>query len=343
MPRTYKKERGIMKYKRGFLPIDREELESKDWLSQKFTKSQAKIDLKGMAFYFDKVIDFRGERIEIPRAHLLTSIRKLTIRWKWNRRTVTRFLNDLEENKSAIVQTKTYRYTIIEVKNYQLNNSAPLNSKKCTTEISSLKETNLEQEKSKVHHTKQKSAPLTFHSKKNIKNKPPIVPHEFKKKSGGNFEKKYSEETNQHWFCQLSKETKDRFLNIKKLYVGVRLEKGKIKNNQFAYESSLTDKLKTFFYQGPDAIEVFLKSLEVEVSHWKKIKKTKSESEHIQQIWVENTIGGADMIMNSRDPENDPRFLIKVEYGKMKYYLNDTKKEPEVQEFPDKRALVNAS
>ena len=77
-----------MGQKTSFFTIDRKLLEDDLWLAEPFTKGQAWLDLIGRASYKD------GEKAK--RGEILTSERELAERWKWTRKKVQCFLQNLE-------------------------------------------------------------------------------------------------------------------------------------------------------------------------------------------------------------------------------------------------------
>jgi len=80
---------------------------------RRFTKYEAWIDLILHASYKDHVCG----GIRVQRGQLLTSIVRLAKDWKWNRRTVSRYLKCLEYG-SDICTAKTNRFTLITICKY---------------------------------------------------------------------------------------------------------------------------------------------------------------------------------------------------------------------------------
>lgn len=77
------------------------------------------IDMLLMANYMDKKIMFDGKVETIPRGSFITSMVKLSGRWKMDRGTVKRFL-DLLQNDGMITYTCNSRRTAITIVNYSV-------------------------------------------------------------------------------------------------------------------------------------------------------------------------------------------------------------------------------
>ena len=102
---------------KGFFNIDRELLESSAWLSEKFTKGQAWVDLIGLARWKDGTIVIKGNYIEAKRGQLHHSQLSLSKRWKWSRNKVRKYLFELEKVQQ-IEQQKNNVTTCITIVNY---------------------------------------------------------------------------------------------------------------------------------------------------------------------------------------------------------------------------------
>lgn len=83
-------------------------LDSDLWLSEKFTRGQAWIDLVGLANHSVGHVRIRGIKIDVCRGQCAWSEEQLALRWKWSRGKVRRFLKELticgkiEHKKSAV-------------------------------------------------------------------------------------------------------------------------------------------------------------------------------------------------------------------------------------------------
>lgn len=101
----------------GRFTIDRKIKDNPVWQDKPFAKGQAWIDIICRANYQDSKLLFGNEVIDVKRSAFVTSEYKLSRDWGWDRSTVRRFLKYLE-SEEMINQTKTLRYTVIEVLNY---------------------------------------------------------------------------------------------------------------------------------------------------------------------------------------------------------------------------------
>ena len=95
----------------GYVKLHRQIIENDLWFSEKFTKAQAWIYLLLLATHKDRTLYIRGVEINLKPGQLCYSQVSLADRWKWNRKTVNKFLNDLEKRK--MVDTKKDNITTI--------------------------------------------------------------------------------------------------------------------------------------------------------------------------------------------------------------------------------------
>lgn len=103
---------------KGYIALHRKIMENEFYLSEKFTKSQAWIDLLLLATHTDRTIFIRGIEINLKAGELCYSQLSLARRWKWDFKTVCKFLKLLENRK--MVETKTNNVTtIISIVNWQ--------------------------------------------------------------------------------------------------------------------------------------------------------------------------------------------------------------------------------
>jgi hypothetical protein len=103
----------------GFIALHRQITENELWLSERFTRAQAWIDLLLLANYKQSTIFIRGNEVHIVRGELCYSMVSLASRWKWNRRTVDSFLTWLEK-RQMIHSRKNHITTVITILNYSL-------------------------------------------------------------------------------------------------------------------------------------------------------------------------------------------------------------------------------
>ena len=102
---------------KGWIKLHRSVQDCWLWDDEKFDKAHAWIDLLLLANHSDKKIVADGKPIVITKGQLLTSKVKLSNRWHWNVKTVTRFLDILEKD-NMLLQEKTHRWTTLTIVNY---------------------------------------------------------------------------------------------------------------------------------------------------------------------------------------------------------------------------------
>ncbi|MCX6150174.1 MAG: hypothetical protein NTX22_06600 [Ignavibacteriales bacterium] len=103
----------------GWISLHRQITENEIWLSERFTKAQAWIDLLLLATHKPRTIFIRGNEINLKPGQLCWSQLSLADRWKWNRKTVDKFLLILE-NREMVDNRKTRLTTIISILNWNL-------------------------------------------------------------------------------------------------------------------------------------------------------------------------------------------------------------------------------
>lgn len=106
----------------GWIKLYRQLQECPIWYGERFSKGQAWVDLLMLANHSDKKIVFNGEFITIQRGQYLTSMIKLSEKWKWNRKTVSSFLKFLENDKMITKVTDNTK-TLITIVNYGIYQS----------------------------------------------------------------------------------------------------------------------------------------------------------------------------------------------------------------------------
>lgn len=101
----------------GYIKLHRQITENELWFSERFTKSQAWIDLLLLATYEPRVVFLRGIEVKLEPGELCYSQLSLASRWKWNFKTVKSFLNMLE--KREMLETRTNNVTtVISIRNW---------------------------------------------------------------------------------------------------------------------------------------------------------------------------------------------------------------------------------
>ena len=103
--------------KEGWIKLHRQIEENEFYFSERFTKAQAWIDLLLLAGHKERIIWIRGVQLRLKPGELAYSQLTLAERWKWNFKTVKKFLTDLE--KCEMVETKFSNVTtVISIKNW---------------------------------------------------------------------------------------------------------------------------------------------------------------------------------------------------------------------------------
>lgn len=107
----------------GYIKLYRQLQDCWIWIDEeepeRFTRGQAWIDLLLFANHKDKKIRFNNGFKIIKRGQYLTSKRKLAERWRWNRRTVDKFLSLLELDEMITTECTT-THTLITIVNYEV-------------------------------------------------------------------------------------------------------------------------------------------------------------------------------------------------------------------------------
>lgn len=102
---------------KGYIKLYRDIQDHWMWKDERFSRGQAWIDLIMMANHKDAKIPV-GEHIEIvKRGQFITSIAKLSDRWKWSYNTTKAFLN-LLENDNMLIRKSDNSKTLITIVNY---------------------------------------------------------------------------------------------------------------------------------------------------------------------------------------------------------------------------------
>ena len=103
---------------KGWIYLHRSIFDNPFYFAEKFTKSQAWIDLLLLANHSTGYVDKRGNLIEVKRGYVGYSKKALCIRWQWSNKKIDKFLKDLE-NAQQITQQKNGKITtLIQIVNY---------------------------------------------------------------------------------------------------------------------------------------------------------------------------------------------------------------------------------
>ena len=102
----------------GWISIYRQIQEHWLWkIKEPFDKRSAWIDLLLLANHQKEKVEFDKGTIEIERGQRITSLEKLSKRWKWSRHKVSDYLNQLEQD-GMLVQIRDNKKTLISIENY---------------------------------------------------------------------------------------------------------------------------------------------------------------------------------------------------------------------------------
>lgn len=101
----------------GWVKLYRKLMDNPIWLEERFTKGQAWVDLIMLSNFESRTILCDGEKIVIERGQVFTSIVKLSKRWKWDRKTVSKYLVFLEK-EGMIKKESDNKKTVITIINY---------------------------------------------------------------------------------------------------------------------------------------------------------------------------------------------------------------------------------
>lgn len=117
----------------GWIKIYRKIQDSFIWDLEKYSKGQAWIDLILMANQADSTVLFGGKFITLKSGQFLTSMQKLSRKWRWDRRTVRKFLKILVDEDMICLRSNN-RNTLITINNYNIyqefqNNGCSVNER----------------------------------------------------------------------------------------------------------------------------------------------------------------------------------------------------------------------
>ena len=103
----------------GYIALHRKITDNEIYFSERFTRSQAWIDLLLLATHSEKTTYIRGIEVKLNAGELCYSQKSLADRWKWNFKTVKKFLNYLKKREMVEIKTNNVT-TIISIKNWQI-------------------------------------------------------------------------------------------------------------------------------------------------------------------------------------------------------------------------------
>lgn len=111
---------------KGWIKLHRKIQECDLWISDEpFDCRSAWIDLLLSANHEDKSMLFDGHLISIGRGQLITSVRKLSVKWNWGKDKTLKFLNLLQELQMLEKNSDSRRtlLTIVNYDNYQIKDT----------------------------------------------------------------------------------------------------------------------------------------------------------------------------------------------------------------------------
>lgn len=102
----------------GWIKLHRKIVDNPYYFSEKFTRSQAWIDLLIIANHKEGYFFKRGVKVIVKRGQCGYDVDSLAKRWSWSRGKASRFISDLEMDKQ-IVRQKNNVTTLITILNYE--------------------------------------------------------------------------------------------------------------------------------------------------------------------------------------------------------------------------------
>ena len=115
----------------GYIKLHRQLLDSEIFNNERYTRGQAWIALLLLANHKDGYIRIKtGEKVPVKRGECGWSMVALAEKFKWNRRTVKKFILELE-NEKMVQQKIVGNHSIINILNYE---KYQLCTTECTTE-----------------------------------------------------------------------------------------------------------------------------------------------------------------------------------------------------------------
>ena len=102
----------------GWIKLHRKIQECFLWDDKPYDKARAWIDLLLSAMHSDKKKLIDGKVVIIKQGSFVTSILKLSDKWGWNRKTVSAYL-DMLENEQMITTERTTKGTTVTIVNYE--------------------------------------------------------------------------------------------------------------------------------------------------------------------------------------------------------------------------------
>lgn len=101
----------------GYIKLHRQITENEWYFSERFTRMAAWIDLLLLATHKERTVYIRGNEISLKPGELCYAQTTLAKRWRWNFRTVRKFLNELEK-REMIQYRKSSITTVVSIINW---------------------------------------------------------------------------------------------------------------------------------------------------------------------------------------------------------------------------------
>lgn len=102
----------------GWIKVWRKLASDSMWLEERFTRGQAWVDLLLLAQGLDRTEYYDGQYLNFKSGTVYKSVSWLGERWKWNRRTVSLFLTQLEKANMIKVTSQKRHGTSIQIVNW---------------------------------------------------------------------------------------------------------------------------------------------------------------------------------------------------------------------------------
>ena len=105
----------------GWIKLHRQIEENDIWHSERFTQGQAWVDLLLLATHKEQTVFLKGVEFRLLPGQLCWSQVSLADRWRWNRKTVKKFLLTLKKSEMLDIETKKgadIGFTLITIRNY---------------------------------------------------------------------------------------------------------------------------------------------------------------------------------------------------------------------------------
>ncbi len=143
----------------GWVSLHRTLAPSSLWLSEKFTRGQAWVDMIMLVNHTEGYIRVRGIRVPLARGQLGWSQKTLADRWGWSRAKVKRFFDELEED-GMIRQQNTKLTSIVTIVNYDhYQNTQQQTNIKTTTDRQQTDTNNKKNKENKVNNENREFIP----------------------------------------------------------------------------------------------------------------------------------------------------------------------------------------